>query len=84
METPDKKVYRTGGWWDFTEEEAIFHCVSCGSTHDFELVKIEAAAVGDVVKCRNHIREHDWEQITPNTIYLHQDKPCHNCLKETE
>jgi hypothetical protein len=84
MQTPNRKVYRTEGWWNFVEKEAIFHCVSCGSTHSFELDKIKSALVGDVVKCRNHIREHDWEKILPSSIYLHQDKPCHDCPTETE
>jgi hypothetical protein len=84
MQTPSESIYTTGGWWEFTEKEAVFHCVSCGSTHNFELEKIKAVTVIDVVKCRNHIKVGDWKGILPANIHLHEDKPCSECAIETE
>jgi hypothetical protein len=76
MQTPSNKVYKTGGWWEFTEKEAIFHCVSCGSTHNFKLEEIKAVTMGDGVKCREHIEADDWKKIVPSNIHLHEDTPC--------
>jgi hypothetical protein len=84
MQTPRDKVYTTGGWWEFTEKEAVFHCVSCGSTHNFELGRIMAVTVIDVVKCRNHIEADDWKGIVPANIHLDEDKPCSECAMEIE
>ena len=84
MKTPSGKVYKTGGWWEFTEKEAVFHCVSCGSGHSFELEGIKAVTIEGGVKCRNHIKVGDWKGILPANIHLDEDKPCSECAMETE
>lgn len=84
MEVPRRRIYKTGGWWEFTEKEAMFHCISCGSPHEFMLDEIKAVLIGDIIKCPNHIEEHDWEQITPDNIFLNEDRPCHECLMKVE
>jgi hypothetical protein len=84
MQTPSDKVYQTGGWWEFTEKKAVFHCVSCGSTHSFELEGIKAVTIEEGVKCRNHIKADDWKRIVPSNIHLHEDKPCSECAMKTE
>ena len=84
MQTPSDKVYKTGGWWEFTEKEAVFHCVSCGSTHSFELDGIKAVTIADGVKCRNQIKAEDWKRIVPSSIHLDEDKLCCECVMEIE
>jgi hypothetical protein len=83
MQTPSDKVYKTGGWWEFTTKEAIFHCLSCGSTHNFELEKIKGVTIEDGFKSRNHIKAGDWKKIVPSNIHLSEGKPRSECAMET-
>jgi hypothetical protein len=84
MQTPSYKVYKTGGWWEFSRKEAVFHCVSCGSTHNFALEKIKGVTTEDGFRSRNHIKADDWKRIVPSNIHLNEDKPSSECAMETE